>query len=183
MADENKAKDNQENENPSAATAAEQEATAPKGTQFALQRIYLKDMSFESPMGILALQKQWQPKIEQDLNTSVHKLNENSYEVILKLTVNATIEGKTAFLVEVQQAGLFHINGLEGPQLAHVFNTMCAQILFPYAREAIDSAIVKGGFPALHLPPINFDALFAQAVRDAQANAKTSSADEPTSAE
>lgn len=151
-----------------------------KGAPFALQRIYLKDMSFESPMGAAAFQKPWQPKIEQDLNTTVNKVNDNSYEVILKLTVNALIEGNTAFLVEVQQAGLFHISGLEGPQLAHLFNTMCAQILFPYAREAIDSAVVKGGFPALHIPPINFDALFAQAMREARAQAE---ADKETAAE
>jgi preprotein translocase subunit SecB len=156
---------------------------APKGAQFALQRVYLKDLSFESPMGLMVLQKQWQPKIEQDLNTSVNKLSDTSYEVVLKLTVNATVEDKTAFLVEVQQAGLFQISGLEGPQLAHVFNTMCAQILFPYAREAIDSVVVKGGFPALNLPPINFDALFAQAVREARTNAEASGAGAPASAE
>lgn len=125
-------------------------------------------------MGVVAFQKQWQPKVEQDLNTTVNKVSENSYEVVLKLTVNAMIEDKTAFLVEVQQAGLFHISGVEGPQLAHLFNTMCAQILFPYAREAIDSAVVKGGFPALHIPPINFDALFAQAMREARAQAEAS---------
>jgi preprotein translocase subunit SecB len=134
-------------------------------------------MSFESPMGIAALQKQWQPKIEQDLNTSVNKIGETSYEVVLKLTINALVEDKTAFLVEVQQAGLFQIGGaLEAPQMAHLFNTVCAQILFPYAREAIDSAVVKGGFPALNLPPINFDALFAQAMREARANAESAKA-------
>ncbi len=171
-----------EDNNPQDAATAPTDQ-APKGAQFALQRVYLKDLSFESPTGLLSLQKQWQPKIEQDLNTSVNKLNDQSFEVVLKLTVNATIEEKTAFLVEVQQAGLFHIEGLEGPQLAHVFNTMCAQILFPYAREAIDSAVVKGGFPALNLPPINFDALFAQAVREARASAEASGAEAPASAE
>lgn len=158
-------------------------AQAPRNMQFALQRIYLKDMSFEAPMGVAAFQKQGQPKIEQDLNTAINKVSDNSYEVVLKLTVNATIEESTAFLVEVQQAGLFQISGVDGPQLAHVFNTMCAQILFPYAREAIDGAVVKGGFPALHLPPINFDALFAQAVRDARANAGAQNKNEPASAE
>ncbi len=163
-------------ENNTQGTAGEQE---PKSMQFALQRVYLKDLSFESPMGLAALQQQWQPKIEQDLNTSVNKLNDTGYEVVLKLTVNATVEGKTAFLVEIQQAGLFQITGLEGPQLAHVFNTMCAQILFPYAREAIDNVVIKGGFPALNLPPINFDALFAQAVRSARANAEAGTAAAP----
>lgn len=160
-------------------------AQAPRNMQFALHRIYLKDMSFEAPLGVAAFQTQAQPKVEQDLNTSINKVKDNTFEVILKLTVNATVEDKTAFLVEVQQAGLFQISGVEGPQLAHIFNTMCAQILFPYAREAIDSAVVKGGFPALHLPPINFDALFAQAVRDAkaQANAGSNTSDEPAKAE
>lgn len=155
---------------------------APKTASFALQRVYLKDLSFESPAGIASLQKQWQPKIEQDINTSANKLGEQTYEVVLKITVNAIVDGKTAFLVEVQQAGLFQI-GIEGPQLAQIFNTLCAQTLFPYAREAVDNVIVKGGFPALNMPPINFDALFAHAIREARANAEAKSAEAPAGAE
>lgn len=138
------------------------------GGQFMLQRIYLKDLSFEAPMGVQAFTGAWQPKINQDLNTSVNKLDDEHYEVILKLTVSAKHEDKTPFLVEVQQAGLFVIKGVEGKQLAQALNTLCPQILFPYAREVIDSCVVKGGFPALALPPINFDALFMRAVQEAE---------------
>ncbi len=140
----------------------------PQGVQFALQRVYLKDLSFESPMGVEGFKKAWQPKIGQDINTAVNKIEDNLFEVVLKLTINVQIEEKTVFLVEIQQAGLFGITGVEGPQLAQILNTMCPQILFPYAREAIDSCAVKGSFPALALPPINFDALFARAVQEAQ---------------
>lgn len=137
--------------------------------QFSLQRIYLKDLSFESPMGVEAFKQNWQPKINQDLNTNVNKVENDLYEVVLKLTVSAVIEEKTVFLVEVQQAGLFVVRQLEPRQMAQIFNTMCPQILFPYAREVIDSCAIKGSFPALALPPINFDALFLRAMQQAQA--------------
>lgn len=136
---------------------------------FALQRIYLKDLSFESPLGVEAFKQNWQPKINQDLNTNVNKIEDDLFEVVLKLTVSAVIEDKTVFLVEVQQAGLFMIRQLDPRQMAQLFNTVCPQILFPYAREVIDSCAVKGSFPALNLPPINFDALFLRAIQQAQA--------------
>lgn len=136
--------------------------------QFMLQRIYLKDLSFEAPLGVAAFNKAWKPKISQDLNTSVNRVDEDHYEVVLKLTISAVQDDKTAFLVEVQQAGIFAMKGIEGAQLAQITNTICPQILFPYAREVIDSSVVKGGFPALALPPINFDALFVRAVQQQQ---------------
>lgn len=139
------------------------------GAQFALQRIYLKDLSFEAPLGGEAFRYNWQPKINQDLNTSVNKMENDHYEVVLKLTISALVEDKTIFLVEVQQAGLFQIRQMDPKQMAMLFNTMCPQILFPYAREVVDSCVVKGTFPALALPPINFDALFFRAVQQAQA--------------
>ena len=135
-----------------------------QGAQFMLQRIYLKDLSFESPQGVEAFKKQWNPKIGQDINTTSAKVDDNHYEVTLKLTIDVTMDDKTVFLVEVQQAGLFFVRDIEGQQLAQLLNTMCPQILFPYAREAVDSCALKGSFPALALPPINFDALFARAV-------------------
>lgn len=150
--------------NPEAATAQDP-AT---GLQFQLQRIYLKDLSFEAPLGVEAFKQQWQPKVGQELHTAVNQMENNQYEVILKITVNVTLGDKTAFLVEVQQAGLFVVAGVEGPQLAHVVNTLCPQILFPYAREVIDNCAIKGNFPALALPPINFEMLFARAVDEAR---------------
>ncbi|MDZ7924253.1 MAG: protein-export chaperone SecB [Marinagarivorans sp.] len=139
------------------------QATA-QNPQFMLQRIYLKDMSFEAPQGIEAFKQQWNPKIGQDLSTTSNRIDENHFEVVLKITVNVAMEDKTVFLVEVHQAGLFLVKDIEGQALAQLLNTMCPQILFPYAREAVDNCALKGSFPALALPPINFEALFARAI-------------------
>lgn len=150
---------------------AAQEQNQAQEQQFAMQRIYLKDLSFEAPMGVNAFKQQWKPKVNQELNTKTAKVDDENYEVVLTLTITVQLDEETVFLAEVQQAGLFMIKGIEGQQLAQVLNTSCPQILFPYAREAIDNIVTKGSFPALMLPPINFDALFAQAVAQAQAKA------------
>jgi len=150
--------------------AAADENPQASQAQFGLVRIYVKDLSFEAPQGPTAFQQQYQPKINQDLNTQVAKLDDKHYEVVLKLTITVnTPDEKTLFLVEVQQAGIFAVSGVEGVQLQHLLTSGCPQILFPYARETVDSMAVKGGFPALALPPVNFDALFAQAVAQAKA--------------
>jgi preprotein translocase subunit SecB len=138
-----------------------------QGPQFMLQRIYLKDLSFEAPQGAEAFQQDWNPKINQDLNTQSRRVDDDHIEVTLKITISVSQQEKTLFLVEVQQAGLFKVRGLEGQALAQLLNTQCPQILYPYAREAIDNCALKGGFPALALPPINFDALFVRALQQA----------------
>jgi len=143
---------------------------------FAIQKIYLKDISFETPSGIEAFTKAWKPNVQQDLNIQVTSVEEGLYEVLLLLTITARIDDKVVFLVEVKQGGLFIINGLEGIQLSHAINTLCPQILFPYARETIDSLLTRGGFPPLMLAPINFDAVFAQAVMQAQQQAEAAAA-------
>ena len=131
--------------------------------EFQIQRIYLKDLSFESPMGAEAFLKQYQPSVNQELATETRKIDETHYEVVLKLTITATTDEKTIFLVEIQQAGIFYIKGISETNLPRVLNTVCPQVLFPYARETIDSILSKGTFPALMLAPVNFDALFVQA--------------------
>jgi len=146
--------------------------------QFAIQRIYLKDLSFETPQGAAAFQKQWKPKINQDLNTKTNKIDEGVFEVSLRVTITMADEEETIYLVEAEQAGLFTINGFNEEQMPQVLNTTCPSILFPYLRETLDNIIIKGSFPALMLPPINFDALFASAVQQAAAQAE--SADEDT---
>ncbi len=156
-------------ENNAAAAAGEQENVQ---QVFQNQRVYLKDLSYEAPMGAEAFRREWKPQVNQELNTKTNKVADDVYEVVLGITVTVKLEDQVAFLVEVQQAGLFTIKGLENQQLAHVMNTLCPQILFPYAREAIDNAVVKGSFPALMLPPVNFDALFAQAVAQAKSKAE-----------
>ncbi|MFT4610373.1 MAG: preprotein translocase subunit SecB [Cellvibrionaceae bacterium] len=143
-------------------------AEGSKDQQFYIQKLYLKDLSFEAPMGAKVFIDQIQPKIDQELGTETKKISESLYEVVLKLTLTAKVEEETAFLIEIQQAGLFQISGIEQSHLARVMNTVCPHILLPYAREAIDSTLTKGGFPALMLPPINFEALFAQAMSEKQ---------------
>lgn len=149
--------------------AATGDAAADNTVEFNLQRIYLKDLSFESPLGARAFTRQWKPQVNQDLSTKVTRLDDDHYEVVLHFTITVKDDTDTLYLVEVQQAGVFLVKGIPEQQLAGVLNTHCPNLLFPYARETIDSVVVKGTFPALMLPPINFEALFQQAVAQAQA--------------
>lgn len=133
-----------------------------QGPQFALQRIYLKDSSFESPRSPQVFQSQWQPKINFDIKTRSSKVQDGVYEVVLVLTAEAKLEEQSAFLVEVHQAGVFTARDFDDAQLEQLLATVCPNILFPYARETVDNLVVKGSFPALMLSPINFDALYQQ---------------------
>ncbi len=130
--------------------------------QFALQRLYIKDASFEAPNSPMAFTKEWQPEIKLDLNSGARKLDDSHFEVFIKVTVTATNADETAFLVELVQAGLFAMVNIPEEQMKPMLGAMCPNILFPYLRESIDSLVVKGGFPALMLAPINFDALYQQ---------------------
>lgn len=149
-------------------------------SEFSIQRIYLKDLSFEAPQGAAAFKKQWKPKVNQDLRTQINRLDDDHYDVVLQLTITVKEEEETMYLVEIQQAGIFRVKGFENQQLAAVLNTHCPQIIFPYARETVDSVITKGTFPALMLPPINFDAVFQQALAQAQANQQHKAAEGET---
>lgn len=145
--------------------------------QFAMQRIYTKDVSFESPGTPGVFRKQWQPQVNVDLNTKSEKIDDlGNYEAVLTITLTAKIEEETAFLVEVQQAGIFMITGIEGENLRRVLATAAPTILFPYARENIDSLCVKGGFPAVMLAPVNFEGLYQQAVAKSQEEAAAAAA-------
>ena len=146
--------------------------TEQEQAQFSIQRIYVKDVSFESPQGAAAFQKQWKPKVSQDMNSRTNKIDEDLYEVVLRVTITMADGEDTIYLAEVEQAGLFTIKGFTEQQMPQVINTTCPSILFPYLRETIDNIVTKGGFPALMLPPINFDALFASAVQQAAQEAK-----------
>ncbi|WP_271271424.1 protein-export chaperone SecB [Aliamphritea hakodatensis] len=148
---------------------AQQEQAAP---QFAIQRIYTKDSSFEAPNSPAVFTKQWQPEIGLDMNTSTNKLEDGVYEVILTLTVTAKNAEENAFLAEIQQAGIFTISGLEEQELHHTLGAFCPNILFPYARETVDSMVNKGSFPAVMLAPVNFDALYAQQMQQRMAEAE-----------
>ena len=145
-------------------TAAAQEAAAQQ--QFVTQRIYTKDISFESPMTPNVFRQEWKPAVNVDLNTKSSRVDEEgNHEVVLTLTITAKLEEQTAFLVEVQQAGIFACANMESQQLEQILSSLCPNILFPYAREAIDSIVTKGSFPPLMLAPINFDAVYAEQKR------------------
>ena len=132
--------------------------------QFAIQRIYLRDTSLEMPLGAAVFSGKWTPSIQLDVNTRAEKLSDNQHEVILSLTVTAKQEDTVAMLIEVQQAGIFLCQGLSDEQLRQVLATACPDILFPYARETIDSLAVKASLPPLMLSPMNFSELYRQAL-------------------
>jgi preprotein translocase subunit SecB len=129
---------------------------------FQLEKIYLKDTSFESPRAPAVFQQQWQPEISLNLQTNVEQLDETRYEVVLTLTVEAVAEDKPVFLVELQQAGIFTAEGFDDAQRGQLLGGFAPNVLFPYAREAISDLVAKGGFPQLLLQPVNFDALYQQ---------------------
>jgi preprotein translocase subunit SecB len=134
--------------------------------QFALQRIYIKDLSFESPRSPQAFKQQWQPQINLELNSSNTRIDENLFEVVLSLTITANNEDEEViFLAELQQAGIFHIQGLAEEPLAQTLGSFCPNVLCPYARETIDSLVTKGSFPPLMLAPVNFDAIYAETMK------------------
>lgn len=132
------------------------------GPVFTIQRIYMQDMSYEAPSAPKIFRDDWKPEVNVDLQTKTEKLEENVYNVILHLTVTVKMGEKTAFLCEVHQAGIFTVKGFPEEQLNHALGSMCPNILYPYAREAISDLVTRGGFPQLLLAPVNFDALYLQ---------------------
>src|SRR5215216_483163 len=130
-----------------------------KESQFVIQRLYLKDTSFEAPSAPEIFQKQWKPELNLDLNTEHKELEANVYEVVLTVTATVKNENTVAFLAEVKQAGIFSIQNVPEQQLDHLLGSFCPNILFPYARETITSNVLRGSFPQLILAPINFDML------------------------
>jgi preprotein translocase subunit SecB len=134
--------------------------TAAPATQLALQGVYLKDCSFEAPQGPRG-NGEWNPQISLDLNTSVQPLGGDIREVVLTVTVSAKQADKTLFLVEVKQAGAFTMQNLSPEEYKRAVGSVCPTVLFPYARAVVSQLVSQGGFPQLLLPPVNFDALYA----------------------
>lgn len=142
--------------------------------QFEIQKIYLKDVSLETPNSPMIFTEQWQPQTEVRLETGAKPLAENLFEVSLTITITAKLGDRTAYLTEVQQGGLFALRGFDDGQMGHMLHAYCPNLLFPFAREELASLIGKGGFPALLLNPINFDALYLQRLQQQQAQAADS---------
>lgn len=135
--------------------------------QFEIQRIFVKDISFESPNTPHTFVEEWKPEVSLNLETKSNRVQDNMHEVILSITATVNTGKKTAFLIEVHQAGVFLINNFPSEQLHQMLGSFCPNILFPYAREVISDIVVRGGFPQLILAPVNFDALYAQHMQQA----------------
>ena len=155
-------------------TEENNQAQAADGPHFEIVRIYLKDVSFETPNSPEVFRQDFKPEVNLQLNTSVNKLDGDLFEVVLNVTVTSKQGDKTGFLVEVQQAGIFELKGYDESQKGSVLGAYCPNTLYPFAREAISDLVVKGGFPQLLLSPINFDALYTQKMNQAQAEAPAS---------
>lgn len=158
MADENQTAGN--------SAAGADGAGQAQGVQFGIQKLYLKDASFEAPNSPDVFQEQWQPDIKVNLNNHTERLAEDQYEVVLTVTVTAKQGDRTAFLAEVQQAGAFVIRNVNEDQLNAMTGSYCPGVLFPFARQSICDIVVQGGFPAVLLNPINFDALYQQQLQE-----------------
>jgi len=153
---------------------SEQSEQTNEERKFELQRIYTKDISFETPNspGIFTLD--WKPENNLSLNSEVQNLGGDAFEITLSVTVTAKLEDKVAFLVEVKQAGIFTIGNFPNNEMGPMLGAYCPNILFPYAREAISDLVTRGGFPPLLLAPVNFDQLFAQHMQQQQAAQESS---------
>ena len=142
---------------------------APIPPHLGVERVYLRDVSFESPKAPEVFTEPWRPKVQVDINTRNRHVEGARYEVVLTVTVEAQLGDRVVMVVELQQAGLFRLEGLEDEELRRkVLAAACPNILFPYARETLDSLVVKGSFPPFNLDPMNFDALYAQAMKQQQ---------------
>ncbi len=136
--------------------------------QFSIQKIYTKDISFETPNAPKIFTEKWEPSVDFNLGTHVEPLDDDLYEVALTVTVTVKCDDTSAYLVEATQAGIFSLNGFSEQEMGPMLGSFCPNILFPYAREVVSDLVAKGGFPQLLLAPVNFDALYAQHLQQSQ---------------
>ncbi|HEY4209916.1 MAG TPA: protein-export chaperone SecB [Steroidobacteraceae bacterium] len=143
------------------------EPQADVGPVLSLQNVYLKDCSYEAPNGP-RVDGNWSPQINLDLHTAANTVTNELREIVLTVTVSAKQNDATLFLVEVKQAGLFLIRNIDEADMKRAVSTICPGVLFPYARAAVSQLVTQGGFPQFLLPPVNFEALYAQSGGQAQ---------------
>ena len=143
--------------------------------QFDIQKLFVRDLSFESPQAPVIFTEQWQPSTDVNLSSRFDVLGDDHYLVDLKIQITAKQNDKVSFLIEVVQSGIFLLKGFAQEQQDQLINSYCPNTLFPFAREVISESVTKGGFPPLVLAPVNFDALYAQKLaQDAEDNSNTS---------
>jgi preprotein translocase subunit SecB len=145
--------------------AAADGAAAPQAAQFTVEKIYVKDVSFEAPNTPQVFNEQGQPQLSMNLNQKVGRLEGDLFEVILGVTLTCTLNDKTVYLAEVEQAGIFVLSGFDERTLDMMLGTYCPNVLFPYVRQSISDLITNGGFPPFYMQPINFEALYAEGLR------------------
>ncbi len=146
-------------------------AEANNGPAFTVEKIYVKDVSFESPNSPAIFNENVQPDLQLNLNQKVQRLSENAFEVVLGVTLTCKAGDKTAYVAEVEQAGVFGLIGLEPQAIDVLLGTQCPNILFPYVRSMVSDLIQAGGFPPFYLQPINFEGLYAETLRQRQQQA------------
>jgi preprotein translocase subunit SecB len=144
--------------------------------QFAIQKLYIKDVSFETPNSPDVFRYKWEPKVEFNLSSGAQQLQEGLFEVSLTVTLTTKLEDKTAYLVEVCQAGIFTLSGFDEGEMGPLLGSYCPNVLFPYAREVVSDLVSKGGFPPMLLAPVNFEALYMQHIQEMQQQAQQSTA-------
>ena len=147
--------------------------------QFAIQKIYVKDVSFETPNSPDVFTQEWKPEVNVELDSRSKLINEDIHEVVLGVTVTAKFSEKMAFLAEIQQAGIFVIKNFQENDRAAMIGSYCPSLLFPFAREAISDLVTKGGFPQFLLQPVNFDALYQQHLSRVKNQGNVDESDEP----
>lgn len=140
-------------------------AAGAEQAQFTIQKIYVKDVSFEVPGAPQIFNEPGQPQLELNLNQKVARIAEGLFEVVLGITLTCKLGDKTVYLAEVEQAGLFGLAGFDDRQLDFMLGTHCPTVLFPYVRQTIGELVSQGGFPPFYLQPINFEALYAEGLR------------------
>ncbi|MCL7715788.1 protein-export chaperone SecB [Stenotrophomonas mori] len=151
-------------ENNNAAAPAE----AANGPAFTVEKVYVKDVSFEAPNSPGIFNENVQPDLQLNLNQKVQRLSDNAFEVVLGVTLTCKAGDKTAYVAEVEQAGVFGLIGLEPQAIDVLLGTQCPNILFPYVRSMVSDLIQAGGFPPFYLQPINFEGLYAETLRQRQ---------------
>lgn len=150
------------------------EENKPVEKQFSIQKIYTKDISFETPSSPKIFTEKWEPTVDFNLGTNVESMENALFEVSLSVTVTVKCNDTTAYLVEVNQAGIFSLTGFPEQEMGPMVGSFCPNILFPYAREVVSDLVAKGGFPQLLLAPVNFDAIYAQHLQQAKQQAPSS---------
>jgi preprotein translocase subunit SecB len=161
---------NQSDSSKLAQTGSDAQTGAQTGPHFELKTLYIKDASFEAPRSPHAFNEEWKPKVTFDMNIGTEKLSDALYEVVLHITLTVTTQDdKSIYLLELQQAGVFNLVGFTEEVIKRLVSTTCPEILFPYVREAVSSLVMRGGFPQMVLPPMNFEAMYAQYLANPQA--------------